>query len=734
MAGLASKDELDLAARAVMQGDPGGESRLLALCERHPEDPRAHFLLGAMRDRLGRDESSLQAFSRALDLDAGHVQALSAKAAVLLRLGRAAQARELLEAAVARQPAVSQLWFNLGAVLESLAEWQAALAAYDRVLALPGVPLPARMNRGYVLTRLGRLEEALENNRQLAAIAPASADAHFNLAEVLLALRRPDEALPACEQALRLAPAHSRARIASGLALSQLGRLEEARAVFGRVRREDPGAIATYVNAFDPKPAHSGDRFDPELIHLADAYERLHDCDWSQLDSLVSTLRRVVEERAAAGGSAGDPGLAYNVLTLPLPAQLRMAVARDTAAHFEQRAGPPAPLPVRDLAPERRLRIGYLSPDFREHLNAYLLLPLLRLHDRGQFEVACYSVGPRDASAIRQRVQAAADRFVDVPTLDDEAIARAIREDGIDILVDVGGYTTWSRPGVVARRPAPVQAGYLAFPGTQAMAAVPWRIVDHVASPPAQRGDWTEALIRLPDTFYLYDGAEPLPRPALSRAEYGLPADAFVFCGFHNYYKIQPGVFSVWMEILREVPGSVLWLPGRNAAAVDNLRREAGLRGVQGGRLVFAPHDPRERYRARFALADLFLDTFTFNAMTTACDALAAGLPLLTAPGEAFASRVAASLLGAAGFREGIVESVDAYRSRAIEWGRNPAVLRDLRQRRLSAPLSTPLFDTRSRVRQLEQAFREMWRRHCLGLAPESFDVVRTGAWRNPWH
>lgn len=733
---LVPEQDIARAIEAVERTAPDAESLLRDLCDRYPEDARSHFFLGSLRDGQGRDDSALEAFDRALALAPGHVQALSAKCAVLVRCGRAPEAVRLLDEAVTRQPEADQLRFNLGTVREACGDWQGALAAYDGLLASADFQRHAYMNRGHVLTRLRRLDEALENNRMLVRLAPQMAEAHFNLAELLLASGKPAEALEACEDALRLAPGYSKARIATGLALSQLGRIDPARAAFDHVRREDPGAIARYANVYDLRPPDDEDRFDPELIYLSGACRALHDCDWTRRSELIEALRAVIPARASAGRDLADTGLAYEVLALPLPADLRKSVAQGTSARYEKHRGNAGLRPsTRDTDPARRLRIGYLSPDFCEHLNAYLLLPLLRLHDRAAFEVVCYSVGPADSSPIRRSVQAAADRFVDVATLDDAAIAGAIRDDGIDVLVDVGGFTTYSRPGVVARQPAPVQTGYLGFPGTQGMAALPWRIVDRIACPPGQSGDWTEALAYLPDTFYVYDRPDPFPAPGLTRAEYGLPEDAFVFCCFNNYYKIEPGVFSIWMDVLRAVPGSVLWLAGRNALAASNLRREAKARGVDGDRLVFAPFDARDRYLARFALADLFLDTFVFNAMTTACDALAAGLPVVTMPGREFPSRVAASLLHAARFGEGVVESPDAYRDRAIDWGRHPDRLQALRGQKLSDPGTLPLFDTRRRVRQLETAYREMWRRYGLGLPAAGFDVLRSQApLGNRWH
>jgi protein O-GlcNAc transferase len=727
---------LSEATQAVISGDPAGEALLRNLCSEHPHHARVHFLLGALLERFGRYEEALVELKRALDLDALDVQSRSATASVLVRMNRLDEAHRLLLSGLEAQPASALLWTNLGTIREALFDFPGALAAYDRALGRPDAPDAARMNRGYVLTRLGRLDEALQNNLALAGLQPQNADAHFNIAEVLMALQRPAEALAACDEALRLSAGHANAMILRGLALACLDRLDESRAVFDLVRTRNPDAILNFVNAFDLRKSDDLDRFDPDLIFLSAAYQRLHDCDWSQRGALIARFEGTVLDRIRSKRGLADPAFAYNSLTLPVPDALRLEIARAIAGRLEAVGAPVPGAEMKRPRPDGRIRIGYLSPDFREHLNAYLLRPLLELHDRSRFAVTCYSIGPADRSEIRQRVEAVADSFVEASGLDDDAIAARIEADGVDVLVDAAGYTTYSRPGVLVRRPAPVQVSYLAFPGTLGIEAVPWRLVDKTASPPRQKDAWSEALVYLPDTFFIYDRFEMQSPIALSRSEYGLPEDAFIYCSFNNYYKIEPGIFTVWMDILRAVPSSVLWLAGRNALAAANLRREAQARGISGHRLIFAPYDSRERYRARFQLADLFLDTPIFNAMTTACDALAAGLPLLTVPGASFPSRVAASLVTAGGFAEGIADSLDDYRRKAVEWGSEPGVLQRLRREKLSNPLSAPLFDTPGRVRQLEKAYEEMWRRHQAGLAAESFDVVAqpAPAWRNAWH
>jgi protein O-GlcNAc transferase len=703
--------------------------RLEALTSLHADDTQLWFLLGAARHRLGRLEAALEAFDRVLALAPEHLQALNAKSGMLAALGQPAQAMALLEAACRLYPQDPSLLVNRGYLLEQNAEQHAqALACYDAALALDPTNRAALMNRGGLLTVMGRLAEALDNNRRLVAVQPRDAVAHYNLAETLLALGHNAAALEACGNALEFAPDAVDALVVSGLALSVMGRFEEASNAFRQAEDKDLPAVKRFIARNAAFIGQSAVKLDPELIYLARGYEPLKVCDWRTRDAFVGQFTHLMRERIEAAGEISDPSLVYDALALPIPCALSLGIARMFTKGLFAEPDPKANATVRPARRTGRLKIGYLSPDFREHLNAYLLRPIIELHDRSLFDVVCYSSGPGDDSRIRDRVRAAADEFVDLWELDADAVVDRIRDNGIDILVDTGGFTTFSRPDVMVRQPAPLQVSYLGFPGTLGMDAVPYRISDGIATPDGQRQCWSESLVYLPDTFFIYDAADLPPAPRLARSEYGLPDRGFVFCAFNNYYKIEPDIFDVWMEIVKAVPGSVVWFAGRNPVAVENLRREATQRGVSPDRLVFAPYEDRGRYLARFALADLFLDTLIFNAMTTACDALAAGLPVLTCPGENFTSRVAASLLTAAGFAEGIAGSREAYRDRAIEWGRDPERLQALRRARLSDVRSTPLFDARARVRQLEAAYQAMWRRHEQGLAPKSFEVSRKRA------
>jgi protein O-GlcNAc transferase len=713
--------------RAAFAHMPGQEFvlRAEAAVQIHDDDARLWFVLGASRHRLGQFDKALAAFERTIELQPAHIQAINAKAGLLAALDRTVEAKELLEEARRRFPDDATVLVNLGYLLEQQAEGrEQALSCYDSALVLDPSNRPALMNRGYLLTLLERLPEAVENNRELVARYPEFATAHFNLAESLLACMRTDEALRVSEAALALEPTHADACMVRGLALSELGRLDEAKQSIDRACALNPQVLQRATGLFESNPTMAPPFPDPEAIFLHRGFRHFLACDWIRREFFLREFESRMVRALAAGKHVQDYSLAYELISAPIDAQLHKLLMKDLASQFEASASRKKPA---SFAYSRRggdrIRIGYVSPDFREHLNARLTYPIFRLHDRSRFDVFCYSLHADDDSEIRKKIAAATDRFVDVSDRSSAQVAQTINADGIDILVDLAGVTTHSRPDVFAFRSAPVQVSYLGFPGTLGADYIPYRITDRIASPVQQREYWTEKLVFLPDTFYIYDNAEPLASVALSRADYELPEGGMVFCTFHNYYKIDPTVFATWMRILKRVPSSVLWFMGRDLVAVENLKREAIAAHVGPERLHFAPIESRERYRARFRLADLYLDAYRFNAMTTACDALWAGLPMITCPGDSFPSRVGASLLAAVGLSECILPTLPEYENEAVRLATDSEALRALKTRLAQNRLSHPLFDTRRRVKHIEQAFERMWERHLSGRPPEDFDV-----------
>jgi predicted O-linked N-acetylglucosamine transferase (SPINDLY family) len=537
--------------------------------------------------------------------------------------------------------------------------------------------------------------------------------------EAYLASARYREALDCFDWVLARSPRDVMALVKRGFALAALKDFEASLAAFATARQADLQAVARFCAELSGR-ADAPAELVPEAIHLWTRYLALCECDWSGLDDTLTEFAKAI----ASGSAASEPALAFVCALLPTTAGQRHDLARGIAARIEARC--PAMPPAEAVGDRRPIRVGLLSPDFREHLNAYLLLPILELGERGRFEYYAYSTGMDDGSAARRAIQRAAHRFRDLQPLGDRAAAEQIRRDGVDLLVDVGGYTTGARFGITAQRPAPAQASYLGFSATLGSARVDYVIADSVVLPADDERHWSETPVRLPVTFFLYDFRVP-PREAARREDYGLPADAFVFSAFHRAEKVEPRSFALWMEVLRATPGSLLWLYSSHERMPANVHREAAARGVAPERLRFVPRVARDEYLARFRLADLQLDSLVFNATTTACDALAAGVPLLTARGTTLPSRTAESLLRAAGLPELVAKDDRDFVAQACDYARAPEKLAALRERLARNRSSAPLFDTALRVRELETAFAEMVRRARAGMRPAPFRVLGAG-------
>ena len=583
--------------------------------------------------------------------------------------------------------------FAKALALEDAGRTGDALAAYRQILAADPHHEDAWHNHGLLLAKLGRFIEAEQSHRDYLRLHPASARAAGDLADVLLALGRYQDAVSALESF----EDDATALVRRGVALSCLRRFDEARATFRIAREGNPSQVAQFVGGIAPG-SDLDTLLSPENIYISRRFMAQGECDWAEWDEYVATARRA----AISPGVMLEPAVGFMTFHLPLSGAERRGIGERIAAPMERRL---APLPPPEPRRAGRIRVGLLSPDFREHLNAYAFLPLFELCDRARLEVHAFSLAPDDGSAIRARIRAAADGFHDLQAMDDRQAAAAIRACGIDILLDIAGHTTGGRFGIVAQRPARVQAGYLGYPGSMGSQRVDFAIVDRVAASPGP--EWSEKLAWLPHTYFLYDFRDPPGRAAVKRQEYGLPEDAFVYCAFHKAEKISPDTFALWMEVLRRVPRSILWFRGLGETAMRNLRAAAWAAGIDAARLAFAPFEPFSggRYLARQRLGDLLLDALHHNAITNACDALAVGLPVLTLRGTTLASRAAESLVRAAGLPELVADDREDFVRRAVQLSGNVGAIKSkLESNRRSAPL----FDTAARVRDLEACFEEM--------------------------
>ncbi|WP_077037573.1 hypothetical protein [Pelomonas sp. KK5] len=573
----------------------------------------------------------------------------------------------------------------------------AAEAPARRALELaPSHALACRM-LARVLRELRRADEAAAVFDACVPAAAPDADYLFERGEALLDARRAADAIPVLLQALHLNMFNALGHHRLGVAFQLIDRPRDAAVCFETAAVVDKGG--------ELKPLALS-----QLVH-----ELQRAGEWGQLATHVAALVKQLDE---AGDGALAQVTAFSLLMAPVRPAQQLRVARLNSQALTAGIAPLPPAAARPPREGRRLRIGYLSSDFHNHATALLVAELLELHDRERFEVLLYCHSPEDGSALQQRVRAAADSFRDVRHVADVDLARRMREDGVDIAVDLKSHTRDTRFRALAWRPAPVQVGFLGFPGTSGAGFIDYLVGDRIVTPQAHAAHFSEQIAQLPHSYQPNDSRRALPL-APSRAELGLPEQAPVLACFNQSTKITPEAADAWGQVLRAVPDAVLWLLSWNPVAEANLRSEMALRGVDASRLVFAPLVDAAGNLARLQCADLFLDTWPCNAHTTASEALWAGVPVLTVPGATFASRVAASLVAACELPQFICPNVQAYVDRAVALCHDMAALRraqlQLRERRLELPL----FDSRRYARDFEALLDRMWARHEAGLAPE---------------
>ncbi len=616
-------------------------------------------------------------------------------------LGRLDRAARNLRAALELAPDRAGLHTSLAQLLRSLGQGEEASAHFERACQLePGngqAQLLWLLHRGNLCDEQGRPEEARELFVQAATEFPESADAWAMLGVMHTGLGAPDLAADALARALQIDPSRIHVMEYFASALMSLKRFEEAALVYERMLQLEPR-----------RPLLAG-----WLLHTKYLMG-----DWFRLDRLQG---QVVAE-LAAGRPASEPfGLQGWCAD---PAFLKQAAVAQAARKHPPRPGYLAP-PVIGRGP--RIRVGYLAGEFRQQATSVLLTEVLELHDRERFEVFAFDNGWDDSSPRRQRINAAC-QVVPIRGISDLDAARRVREQGIDILVNLNGYFGLARTNVFAMRPAPLQVNYLGFPGTIGADYIDYLVADATVIPPEARGHYVEQVVYLPDSYQPNDSTRVVADAPASREEAGLPEGAFVFCCLNNAYKILPAVYDVWMRLLQQVPRSVLLLYGDKPEQIANLHHEAQQRGVDPQRVRFAPPLGHAEHLRRLQLCDLFLDTWPYNAHTTGSDALWAGLPVLTCTGQSFPSRVGASLLQAVGLPELVTHDMASYEALALRLAHEPGLLAGLRARLQAQRPQSALYDTVRYTRHLEDAFGQMVQRARDGLAPASFAVQRRPA------
>jgi protein O-GlcNAc transferase len=741
------------------RGDIAGADRICReLLRQEPGFADAWHLRGLLSFQSAQYTSGIEYIQRSLALNPLQPAALGNMGSALLVLKRPAEALCQFEAAIGLQGESAALLYGRGCALLELERGAEALPVFDRVLILQPDFVLALSNRGKALHLLGRFAEALQNFDRALKLAPDDFDALFGRANGLLALQRCKEALAAYDRCAQQRPEHVELLNNRGNALRLLYRHEEAQACYERALALNPNVAETWSNrgavlldsnrlaeamacfesalrlrpdfalaldnqglalSFADQPAEAAHCY-ARLIKVAPRYRLARSnlvlargmcCDWSHY---VEDCEAVIE--SVMQGELVQP-LAFLSVSQSPALQLQCA-RRFVEDSFAQNRDSPSTC---STYRHDRLRIAYVSADLRQHPVAHLMAGVFERHDRERVTSIAISLQPEDRSAQGQRIKASFDQFIDATRLSDAQTAALMREMEVDIAVDLMGMTRWSRPGIFRRRAAAVQVNYLGYPGSTGLPEMDYLLADAIVIPPGEQTWYSEQIAYLPHSYLPNDDTRPMAR-ACAREAAGLPDKGFVFCAFTAAYKINPPMFETWMRLLLHVPDSVLWLRSMAPEARGNLRREAANSGVSSERLIFAAHiGDMAEHLARQSLADLYLDTLPYNAHSTACDALWAGVPVLTCAGQGFAARGAASALTALCMPELITKSLEEYENRALSLAQQPEFLNATRARLARNRGVAPLFNTAQFCRHLEAAYFVMHERATRGEAPGGF-------------
>jgi len=669
-----------------------------------PDSAEAYYNLGNTFKEQGLFDEAICCYQRSATINPTLVESFYNQANILEKQGRFDAAIACLNQCIHLKPNWAEAHSNLGNLLKQQGYLDAAISQCREAIHFKPDLAEAHNNLGNAFKDQGNFNKAIVCYQKVLQISPGNADAFFNLGVAYAEADRVAEAAECFQKATQLEPKFAEAHNYMGVVLAEQGRRNEAIDCIQRAIEIRPD----YIDAYS------------YLIH-----QLQYTCNWGSL--------KIYSERLDELSSRTSEGNRFFVE----PPFIGMARHFDLNRHLKNSKEWCRKIvqPMLNVKPafrfdsrrqkRQKLNIGYLSGDFHDHATAHLMLSLFKQHDRNRFNVYCYSTGPDDNSSYRQQIQVNCDRFIDIRNCSLVDSARSINSDEVDILVDLKGHTKGSRLGILACRPAPIQAHYLGYPGTIGADFIDYLITDKVVTPIEHAPFYSENLVFLPNSYQVNDHKQEIAAQILCKADFGLPPDSFVFSSFNLSYKIDPIMFDCWMRILNRVPHGVLWLLNVDETAKQNLKQEAGSRAIDSRRLVFADKLPKAQHLARIRLADLALDTRIVNGHTTTSDSLWAGVPLVTLLGGHFASRVSASLLNAVGLAEMITYNLDAYEDLAVRLAGHSDELARIRTKLFRNRLVQPLFDTARFVLNLEKAYQEMWRIFIRDGLARQFEIVK---------
>lgn len=653
--------------------------------------PALH-ILGLIQASQGRFKESSELLGRAVRLSPNDASIQYNLAKALMDCGSIKESIPHHKKAVELVSNNPDAWLNYGKAVSDLGRYEEAIAHYDQALNLKPDFVLALLNKGATLMRLKRYEESIAFADQALILNPNLAEAWSNKGGVLNDLKRYEEAIVNCEKAIALKPDYCEAWSNKAVALDYLGQHDHSAACF--------------LKALELK---TGDSYFLGQAH----HQMMLTCDWSDYQEMTNQIFSLIDQGKKGAEPFGFQGIA-----------LSEALLKKCAEMYSNDLFPSLGNLVSNSKYEhKKIRVGYLCGEFRQQATSVLMARIWELHDQSQFEIFAFDNGWDDHSEYRQRIEGAFSKVFDISRMSDFDAAKLIHSNEIDILVNLNGFFGLARQGIFSYRPAPIQVNYLGFPGTIGAPYIDYIIADKVVLPEASKEYYTEKVAYLPGTYQANDNHRKISDKSFTKAELGLPEDGFVFACFNNTYKITPANFDLWARILGRVDNSVLWILAEDLAAKENLVKEAVARNIDPDRLIFAERFDLSEHLSRQSMADLFLDTYPYNAHTTCSDALWSGLPVLTLAGNTFPARVSSSLLNAIGLTELIANTEQEYENLAVEMALNPEKIKAAKEKLAANRLTTPLFDSESFCKHLELAYAEMVRRQLAGLSPDHIIV-----------
>jgi protein O-GlcNAc transferase len=659
-----------------------------------PDYAEAYNVLGNALQEQNKLEEAIEAYNKALVIKPDYAETYYNMGNALRGQGKLEEAIEAYNKTLAIKPDYVNAYYNMGIALKEQNKLEEAIEAYNKTLAIKPDYAEAYVNMGIALQKQNKLEEAIEAYNKTLAIKPDYAQSYYNMGIAFQKQNKLEEALEAYNKALSIKPDYAKAYNNIGIALKSLGKLEEA--------------IKAYNKALAIKP-------DYESARVGNIFQKAHICNW---DNIAKDIKLVPNL-----GTSKQHVSPFALLPLEDAPDRHLIRSKIYAkANFSQKTLPPK---VRPSHMPKRLRVGYFSADFKEHPASYLMFKVIECHNRSLFDVYGYSIGQPKLDKMREKISGAFDVFKDIHSLSDIEALKTIHNDKIDIAIDLTGYTNQGRTRLFSYSPAPVQINYLGYPGTLGTDFIDYIVADQNLIPKSFQQFYTEKPIYLPHTYWPTNNTRIISQKIQTKEDMGLPNDGFVFCCFNNSYKISPTEFDIWMRLMAKVDGSVLWLLKSNKLVKENLMKEAEARGISGDRVIFAEKVENSEHLARHRLADLFLDTFNYNAHTTASDALWAGLPLVTKLGKGFAARVAGSLLNAVGLPELVTETEKDYEALILELATNPIKLAKIKEKLTNNRLTQPLFNTELYTRHLENGYQQAYQNYFDGNLPQTIIVPK---------